>query len=180
MFKNNIGRLIVAAIVFWTGSANAGLIKYEITLDSDNSLLGYVVFNDSGPVPGDIISDLVDWSFSYGGVEVNSSNTDVSDDSRFDVDAGFQPDLYPSLCFKPGGGSCQGIINDPLTGPTFAIAPAGTLFAYMGDAENLVIPLEAAGISGPIAMAPIPLSSSLLGLGLLVLGFHRRKFTANV
>jgi len=79
----------------WTAGTQAGHIRYNVDISDDSNVpangfgSGYMVFNDTGPVPGNIFPNIVDWYFNVGGFIFSPSNTQASPVGPFEVDANY-------------------------------------------------------------------------------------------
>jgi hypothetical protein len=161
--------VITLFISAWTVSANAGLVRYDVTMshpDLSPGASGYMVFSDAGPVPGDIFLNIIDWYFNVGGFVFNPSNTQAQAVGPLNVDANynFVNDFdfgdFSSPCFSPTG--C-------LSPDAFFLGFSRTLglvgVDYPGDNGPGALILSGATVeySDPIFIAEVPLPP-VLGL----------------
>ncbi|MAT94467.1 MAG: hypothetical protein CME59_17975 [Halioglobus sp.] len=94
--------------------ASADLLRYDVTVawaqGGAEVATGYMIFEDAGPVPGDIWPSIVDWYFDVDGFVVSPANTVAAelDASMLTVDADYHilsdfrytPSLAPGVCFS--------------------------------------------------------------------------------
>jgi hypothetical protein len=148
-----------------TTSANAGLVRYDVTMshpDLAPGASGYMVFSDAGSVPGNIFPSIVDWYFSVGGFVFNTANTlprgPLEVDANYNVVGDFDFGEFDTPCFSPTG--C-------LSADAFFLGFSRTLgiigVEYSGDNGPVELFLSAATVeySDPIFITEIPLPPML-------------------
>lgn len=184
--------LLAVCMGAWTVCTQAGHIRYNVDISDDSNVpangfgSGYMMFNDNGPVPGNIFPNIVDWYFNVGGFIFSPSNTQPDPFGPFEVDASYHfvndfinlGDSGP--CFSPGG--CQ----EP-GAPTILLAFTSSLLGG-GGALRVVYP-TGSGVydlldfsasveySDPIFINEVPLPSVLVlfAVALTSLALSRRS-----
>lgn len=174
--------LLTLILSGWMANAQAGQIRYDVTIDSPYFLggSGYMVFNDAGPVPGNIFPNIVDWYFTVGGYVFNTSNTQAAPLGPFVVDANynFVNDFYNGIeagpCFSASG--CQNFSDVPLLAFTYSLGMARIVYPT-GNGVHDDLDWANVQYSDPIFLneAPLPSSLSLFALALAGLAVRRGR-----
>lgn len=158
-------------------------IRFDVSFNSQ--YFGYMVFSDSGPVPGNIYPNIVDWEFTFNGFVFDTSNTVPWDNGYFEVDGNyqFQSDFNGGLapCFSSTGlcgldpiaiGITRGL-NLVLT-----INPPGGNEVYSGGQVSYSRPVFLSALPRPVPTAP-GIALALMAFALVgVVAFARRRHRA--
>ncbi len=183
--------LLVLLAAYWSGSASASLVRYDVGITDgpgDVNISGFLVFNQSGTAPGNIMPDLIDWLISVPGFDFTPGNTQAGLHLDFIVDA-----AYNVLNDNPGGfaaGVCFSITGcigaEPPESPRIMfsrdlIIPGGLQYRYpSGDTIVEYGPLFFHNIqySAPRFLVSTPGTAALVLLGFAWIGNTRRRASA--
>ncbi len=174
-------------IVLFAVNAHAGFVRYGVSYAGSSfvpAFDGYMLFDDSTPVAGDIWGGIVDWYFVAGSMVFDPGNTVAASTGYFEVDAGWNlvsdfdlvggpPAVGHAPCFSDvalcdSTGSLQlGFTNDPVFGSVVLLHPDNPGF-NLDFGGNVVY-------SGPqFITVPLPGGLVLFATGLFLL--RLRKF----
>ena len=80
--------------------ADFDFVRYDVSFASQH--IGHMVFDNTGPVPGNIFPNIVDWEFTFDGFRYDPSNTVVAgnffavdENYIFQADLGAAPPAFP-------------------------------------------------------------------------------------
>ncbi len=165
-------KLIIAAIlILGPLCANASLIRYEFVGSGNGGSTGYLDFNDAATGPGDIMAQIVDWSFLWNGLIIDSGNSLVSSASSFIVDAALMYLGGGTTCFNASGGSC--IDNESLFAFDGSLDGGSGRWRMIQGGQDSGVQFSMS-VSGPTSV-PEPGTLALLGIGLFGMGLARRR-----
>ena len=148
----------------WIATAQAGQIRYDVTISHASlppNIQGYMVFNDAGPVPGNIFPNIVDWYFDVGGFIFDTSNSLPEPYGPLEVDANYfvvNDFLIPNPtgstpCFSADG--CQS------PGPFLGFSQFVGIVGFSDGQSNNIVFGAAIEYSDPIFINEVPLPSVL-------------------
>ena len=81
--------LLTSSLLFHT-AANAD-VRYDVSIDTLSFTgQGYMIFNESGPVPGNIWPNIEYWELTVNGFVFDPSNTVARTNGYFEVDQNYQ------------------------------------------------------------------------------------------
>lgn len=175
--------LLTLLISGWMASTQAGQIRYDLTMSHASlpaDILGYMVFNDTGPVPGNIFPNIVDWYFNVGGFVFDTSNTQADPFSPLEVDANYNivndwsgPFPNSTPCF--GANACQSF-PALFIGFSRTFGVVGLNFPNDNGPDEFTVFGANVAYSNPIFLNEVPLPPvlGLFTVALASLAFGRR------
>lgn len=165
-------RKLTAALIFlWglslSGAANATLFNFDYAYSSDSSVVTGMFTGDLQG-DGDTILNITDMVWSYLGVDYAFGGMWPAGPDRWDIASISGTNMQLGAWSPPGAASANIVFLSGVYGSdAFIRAANDTTVLQVGP-----INLDAWSVS---AKAPAPASIVLLGLGLVGLGFTRRK-----
>jgi hypothetical protein len=179
--------LLALVLGGWVTTAQADFIRYEVTIagptiPADTS--GYMVFNDTGLVPGNIFPNIVDWFFLVDGFEFTPFNTQADATGFFNVDANynfvsdFDEFTTKSPCFSADG--CQAVFDDRLLAFSQSFFSAHIIYPTDNGVNDI---LQITGVSVsysdpipiPSGSIPVPSVFGLMAIAMGALALTRRS-----
>lgn len=179
--------------LFMASTAQANLIRYDVSFDSSPSVnfgnIGYLVFDVAPGATGNIWANLVDWRFEIDTLTIDPSNTTPLAVSEFNVDAlgsvisdgtGFPRAPFTNPCFSSD--ACLNVATSTPEVPyiffTRELFPAISALRFAQEpTQQFNLFFGTLRYSAPNDITPVPVQSPLvmICMGLALLSLSRRQ-----